>query len=108
MRLHEITPSNKSWSDLGDNNRLRVMATYLQLSTMFDRLNQGFNFPNNTKIWNNYLETFNEKYSDGIEYLDGFPNQHDQFIDNFKASFETMKNKISLMTDKLRQSGKIT
>jgi hypothetical protein len=78
------------------------------ISSIFDRLQQGFNFQNNTEYWENQCESFNDTFDDAMQVLNSFPDQHDSFISNTKARFESYKTNILRMTDKLKRSGKIT
>jgi hypothetical protein len=104
MRLYEITDSNKNWSILGGNTRLQeILASYIRISHLFDRLLQGIKFPNNTEIWNEEFEKFKNAYDIAINFLESFPDQNDQFVGNLIGKFGSHNRQVNEMTSKLKQ-----
>jgi hypothetical protein len=108
MRLYEITPDNNTWRILHGNSALQITQIYLQTANIFDRLNQGFNFTDNTEIWNNKIDEFNKNYTAGVEFLDSFPDQTDPFVEIHRAQFKSCEMRMNEITEKLKQLRKIS
>jgi hypothetical protein len=108
MRLYEITSENNLWLVTTKNDQLKVIESYLTISTIFDRLLQGFNYPNNTNYWYAAFDEFEIAYKAGLDYLDSFPDQSDSFIGIHNAQIKSYYIRVNQMTTKLKQLGKIS